>query len=109
MSSRALLAWALGLFLLTSVVGLGVRPLAVPDEARYGAIGSEMLERSDWIALRLGGFHWLEKPPLAIWGIAASEAAFGENGFAIRLPSVLGMLLGALAAGWVAARATRRP
>ena len=108
-SSRAPLAWALALFVLTSIVGLGVRPLAVPDEARYGAIASEMVERQDWIALRLGGFHWLEKPPLAIWGIAASTSVLGENAFAIRLPSVIGMLLGALAAGWVAARATRRP
>jgi 4-amino-4-deoxy-L-arabinose transferase len=108
-SSRPLLAWALALFVLTSIAGLGVRPLAVPDEARYGAIASEMVERQDWIALRLGGFHWLEKPPLAIWGIAACTTALGENAFAIRLPSVLGMLLGALAAGWVAARATRKP
>jgi len=101
--------WALALFVLTSIAGLGVRPLAVPDEARYGAIASEMVERQDWIALRLGGFHWLEKPPLAIWGIAASTTMLGEIAFAIRLPSVLGMLLGALAAGWVAARSTRRP
>jgi 4-amino-4-deoxy-L-arabinose transferase len=108
-SSRPLLAWALALFVLTSIAGLGVRPLAVPDEARYGAIASEMVERQDWIALRLGGFHWLEKPPLAIWGIAGSTLALGENAFAIRLPSVIGMLLGALAAGWVAARATRKP
>lgn len=108
-SSRALLAWALVLFMLTSLVGLGVRPLAVPDEARYGAIASEMIERQDWIALRLGGFHWLEKPPLAIWGIAGSSMLLGENAFAIRLPSVLGMLAGAMAAGWVAARATRKP
>ena len=108
-SFRTLLVWALALFALTSIAGLGVRPLAVPDEARYGAIASEMVERQDWIALRLGGFHWLEKPPLAIWGIAASTSALGENAFAIRLPSVIGMLLGALAAGWVAARATRKP
>jgi len=90
-------------------VGLGVRPLAVPDEARYGAIGQEMLERGDFVALRLGGFHWLEKPPLAIWGIAASIRAFGDNAFAIRLPSAIAALLAALAAGFVAARATGRP
>jgi 4-amino-4-deoxy-L-arabinose transferase len=104
-----LLAWALALFAITSVVALGVRPLSVPDEARYGAIASEMLERGDWIALRLGGFHWLEKPPLAIWAIAASIDVFGENAFAIRLPSVIGGLMAALGAGWVAIRSTRRP
>lgn len=68
-----------------------------------------MIERGDWVALRLGGFHWLEKPPLAVWGIAASIRAFGDNAFAIRLPSALAGLLAALAAGWVAARATGRP
>ena len=103
------LPWALGLFALIWIVGLGLRPVSVPDEARYGAIASEMIERGDWVALRLGGFHWLEKPPLAIWGIAASMSAFGDNAFAIRLPSALAGLLAGVCAGWVAARATGRP
>ena len=80
----------------------------MPDEARYGAIAQEMIERDDWVALRLGGFHWLEKPPLAVWGIAESVRVFGDNGFAIRLPSAIAGLLAALAAGFVAARATGR-
>ena len=81
----------------------------MPDEARYGAIAQEMIERDDWIALRLGGFHWLEKPPLAVWGIAGSLRALGDGAFAIRLPSAIASLLAAMAAGWVAARATGRP
>lgn len=108
-SLRTLLLWALLIFALTSVVGLGARPLAVPDEARYGAIPSEMLQSGDWISLKLGGFRWLEKPPLSMWMIAASEWAFGENAFAIRLPSALSSLLAAACVGWAAARITGRP
>lgn len=97
------------LFVLTSVAGLAQRPLAVPDEARYGAIASEMLHGGDWIRLKLGGFHWLEKPPMALWMIAVSEWLLGENAFAIRLPSAMCSLLAAACVGWAAARVTRRP
>lgn len=107
-SLRTLILWTLLLFALTSVAGLGARPLAVPDEARYGAIPSEMLQSGDWISLKLGGFRWLEKPPLAMWMIAASEWAFGQNAFAIRLPSALSSLLAAACVGWAAARITGR-
>ncbi|NBV65238.1 MAG: 4-amino-4-deoxy-L-arabinose transferase, partial [Planctomycetes bacterium] len=63
-SLRTLILWALLIFALTSVVGLGARPLAVPDEARYGAMGADMLTSGDWLKLRMAGFTYYEKPPL---------------------------------------------
>jgi 4-amino-4-deoxy-L-arabinose transferase len=40
---------------------------------------------SDWFNSHV----WLHKPPLATWLMAGSMALFGENEFALRLPSVL--------------------
>jgi 4-amino-4-deoxy-L-arabinose transferase len=42
-----------------------------------------------WVANNV----WLEKPPVPLWFIAASLFAFGNNEFALRLPSLLISLL----------------
>ncbi len=100
--------WAVMVFLLVSVFVLGVRPLSQPDEPRYGIIASEMVETGDWFSLRMAGFHYYEKPPMGYWMIAASITAFGENAFAIRLPSAIATGIIALAAGLLAVRITGR-
>ena len=102
--------WALAIlvFLLVGVAGLGVRPLVVPDEPRYGIIPAEMAETGNWLALRMAGFTYYEKPPMGYWLTAASISAFGQNAFAIRLPSAVATLAVALVAGWMAARISGR-
>ncbi len=77
------------LFLLLYIVPLGQRPLIIPDESRYAEIPREMLASGDWIVPRLDGFRYFEKPVLGYWAIAASIGTFGENAFAVRLPSAL--------------------
>ena len=47
---------AILLFVALSIVGLGLRPLIVPDEPRYGIIPAEMVENGNWLALRMAGF-----------------------------------------------------
>ncbi len=98
--------WALAIlvFLLVGVAGLGIRPMVVPDEPRYGIIPAEMVESGNWLALRMAGFAYYEKPPMGYWLTAASISAFGENAFAIRLPSAVATLAVALVAGWMASR-----
>ena len=98
--------WILALlvFCAISVVGLGLRPMVVPDEPRYGIIPAEMVETGNWLALRMAGFVYYEKPPMGYWLTAASISAFGENAFAIRLPSAVASLVVALTAGWLASR-----
>jgi 4-amino-4-deoxy-L-arabinose transferase len=98
--------WALAIlvFLAIGVAGLGIRPMVVPDEPRYGIIPAEMVETGNWLALRMNGFVYYEKPPMGYWLTAASIRAFGQNAFAIRLPSALATLAVALVAGWLAAR-----
>ena len=100
---------AILLFLAVSVAGLGIRPLVVPDEPRYGIIPSEMLDGGNWLALRMDGFAYYEKPPLGYWMTAASMSAFGRNAFALRLPMAVSTAAVALVAAWIAVRITRRP
>lgn len=106
MSRLALVAAAV--FLLASVLTLGVRPLIAHDEARYAAIPAEMLDRGDWTELRLAGFRYYEKPPLGYWLSAASMQALGQSPWAIRLPCALASGVTALCAWWIAAGMTRR-
>ncbi|MFZ4479523.1 MAG: ArnT family glycosyltransferase [Rhodoferax sp.] len=62
-----------------------LRPLAVPDEGRYGEIGRWMLVSADWLTPRLNGSPFFHKPPLLHWLEAASLAVFGVNELALRL------------------------
>lgn len=99
---HAILA-VLAAWCLVALLPLGARPLIAPDETRYGLIGWEMASSSDWFLLRMDGFRYYEKPPLAYWLMAASIDAFGVNAFAIRLPSsvaALGWSLCALVLAW---------
>ncbi len=100
--------WAIGLFLLVGIVVLGVRPLVPPDEPRYGIIASEMAQSGNWLSLRMAGFAYYEKPPLAYWMMASSISVFGENAFALRLPGALATLVTAILVGVMCARITGR-
>ena len=75
-----------------------LRPLAVPDEGRYGEIGRWMLQSGDWLTPRLNGLPFFHKPPLLYWLQAMSLATFGINEVALRLVPALhaGLMLVAL-------------
>ena len=84
------------LFLLLYIIFLGVRPLFMPDEFRYGEIAREMLTSGNWVTPRLNGLLYFEKPPLGHWLNALSLYAFGENEFAIRFASAIAAGVSAL-------------
>ena len=84
------------LFLLIYILPLGARDLVVPDETRYGEIPREMITGGDWIVPHLNGLRYFEKPPLGYWVHAGSILLFGENNFAVRLPSAMAVGLSAL-------------
>ncbi len=67
-----------------------------PDEPRYAEVPREMIASGDWIVPRLNGLRYFEKPVLGYWLNGASMLVFGENGFAVRLPSALAAGLSAL-------------
>ena len=87
-----LAAWLVTLILAT------LRPIAVPDEGRYGEVGRWMLVSGDWLTPRLNGIPFFHKPPLLYWLEAISLATFGVNEFALRLVSALhaGLMMSAL-------------
>lgn len=84
------------LFFLLYIAPLGVRPIIVPDESRYAEIPREMISSGDWVVPHLNGVRYFEKPVLGYWLNAASIVLFGENAFAIRLPSAIATGLSAL-------------
>jgi len=79
----------LAAYLLLYVAPLPLRPLYIPDETRYAEIPREMLATGDWIVPRLNGLRYFEKPVFGYWVTALSILCFGENRFAVRLPSAL--------------------
>jgi len=90
---------ALGLFLGFIVLYIGTlssRPMMMPDEHRYGEIAREMLTDNDWVVPRLNGFRYFEKPVMFYWATAGSMKLFGQNAFALRLPSALSVGITAL-------------
>ena len=58
-------------FVVIYLLPLGSRPIVTPDESRYGAIPAEMLSTGEFVAPRLNGIRYFEKPVLGYWAIAA--------------------------------------
>ena len=85
------------LFVLLLVLAIW-RPLAVPDEGRYGEVGRWMLHSGDWLVPRLDGIPFFHKPPYLYWLEAGSIAVFGVHPWAVRLVPALhaGLMLLAL-------------
>ncbi len=80
---------------------------ALQDDAdsTHAEAAREMFARGDYVTLHINGVRYLEKAPLMYWLVAFSYRAFGVNDFAVRLPSVLAMLLLTLLAMRWASRA----
>jgi 4-amino-4-deoxy-L-arabinose transferase-like glycosyltransferase len=91
--------WGLpALTLLTFFILLGSRSLNEPDEGRYSEIAREMIETGDWLVPHLWYLPHLDKPPMTYWLVAASMKLFGQNEWAVRLPSALAGISGVWAA-----------
>jgi 4-amino-4-deoxy-L-arabinose transferase-like glycosyltransferase len=68
-------------------------PLMDDADTVHGEAAREMVERGDWVTLKInGGFRYLEKAPLMYWLVAASYKVFGVHDWSARLPIALGML-----------------
>lgn len=77
------------LFLILYLLPLAGRPLFIQDETRYAEIPREMIQTGDWVVPRINGLRYFEKPALGYWLTTISLKSFGENNFAVRLPSAL--------------------
>ncbi|MBU1167968.1 MAG: phospholipid carrier-dependent glycosyltransferase [Proteobacteria bacterium] len=83
-------------FVVIYILPLGVRDLIVPDETRYAEIPREMIAGGDWAVPHLNGLRYFEKPAMGYWVYACSLLIFGDNDFAVRLPSALSVGLSAV-------------
>ena len=66
-----------------------LRPLALPDEGRYGDVGRWMMVSGDWLTPRLDGLPFFHKPPLLHWLQAISMTVFGAHPWSARLVPAL--------------------
>jgi 4-amino-4-deoxy-L-arabinose transferase-like glycosyltransferase len=82
---------------------LGQAPLDDPGEGQHAEIAREMLGGS-WIALRLNGVRYFDKPPLLYWLTATSFTLFGLDEWAARLAPLLGALLAVAGTALLGAR-----
>jgi 4-amino-4-deoxy-L-arabinose transferase-like glycosyltransferase len=79
-------SWLSILFLVALLLVLAaLRPLALPDEGRYGEIGRWMLVSGDWLTPRLNGIPFFHKPPYLAWLEAASLYVWGVHPWSVRL------------------------
>jgi 4-amino-4-deoxy-L-arabinose transferase-like glycosyltransferase len=85
-SPRRVLA-ALALWLLAT---LGLRPLLLPDEGRYGTVARDMLQQGDGLVPLLNGLPFFHKPPLMYWLDMAAMVVVGVNPFAARFGAFVG-------------------
>ncbi len=66
-----------------------LRPMALPDEGRYGEVSRWMLVSGDWLAPRLDGLPFFHKPPLLHWLQASTFAITGVSVWSARLVPAL--------------------
>lgn len=85
--------------LFSFVVLLFYRGLNDPDEGRYAEIPREMVAGHNWMEMRLLGFRYYEKPPLAYWVTAAAIRLFGRTDAAARVP-LLPVMLASISLGF---------
>jgi 4-amino-4-deoxy-L-arabinose transferase-like glycosyltransferase len=70
-----------------------LRPLFVPDEARYAEVSREALVHHDWLFPTLNGVPHLTKPPLYYDLVALTFAVFGVSAFSARIVSIVAFIL----------------
>ena len=96
--------WVLGLLAVWLLATAGLRPLLLPDEARYAEVAREMLAGDGWVPL-LNGLPFFHKPPLTYWIDLGGMRLFGITPFAARLGPALGAwLMGAALWLWLRQR-----
>ena len=79
-------SWLIFAALMAVLLLLAVqRPLALPDEGRYGEIGRWMLQSGDFLAPRLNGLPFFHKPPLLHWLQSGAFALWGVSAWSARL------------------------
>lgn len=64
-----------------------------PDEGRYAEVPREMADSGNWGEMRLLGYRYYEKPPLAYWLVAPAILVLGAHDWAVRVPLLAAFLI----------------
>lgn len=96
--------WPLVLLALWLVATAGWRPVALPDEGRYGGVAYEMLRSGDGLTPTLFGMPYFHKPPLMYWIDIAALKVLGPHALALRMAPLVGAWVMGLAL-WIEAGA----
>ena len=94
---KSRLPWLL--LMLAWLLTAWARPLALPDEGRYGGVALEMVQSGHWLTPTLFGLPYFHKPPLMYWVDAAALTLLGPVPLALRAAPLLGGLVMLLALG----------
>jgi len=97
MANNRLLLFALSAIAAAWLIILFYRGFNDPDEGRYSEIPREMVASGNWLEMRMLGFRYYEKPPLAYWIVAPAIKMFGPHDWAVRIPLLVSGLLGLIA------------
>jgi 4-amino-4-deoxy-L-arabinose transferase-like glycosyltransferase len=92
--------WLLWLCVLAALIDLRAFGLTDLDEGFYASVAWAMRQSGDWRTPTFLGEPWFEKPPLLYWLMVGSMRVFGENEFALRLPSALMYALTIVLLAW---------
>ena len=88
------------LFLCFSIFYLltaNVRPIGIPDEARYTSVAYQMYLNKDYINPLLNNVLFMDKPILYYWLEVFSMHLFGVNNLALRIPPLMLSLVSMMA------------
>ncbi|MBV8171589.1 MAG: glycosyltransferase family 39 protein [Candidatus Eremiobacteraeota bacterium] len=96
-SIAAVRAGSLALVAALFFLGLGNGSLWDNSEPTYGEVVKEMFVLHDWLSLHYNYAPWYIHPPLWMWTTGLACIAFGLNEFALRFPSALFGVAGAVA------------
>src|SRR5262245_1776542 len=83
------LLYLLGLGLLLSAPGIGLRDPWPADEPRFALVARDMVDTGRWLVPTVGGENYADKPPLFFWMIAACYELLGSLRIAFLIPSLL--------------------
>src|SRR2546425_4612605 len=78
------LVWSGAAGIAILLAGLAL-PLTDGDSAFYATVARDALKSGEWIALYTPGGGVFDKPPLTIWLLGLSMAAFGATDWAVRI------------------------
>jgi len=92
--------WLLWLCILAALIDLRAFGLTDLDEGFYASVAWAMRQSGDWRTPTFLGEPWFEKPPLLYWLMVGSMRVFGENEFALRLPSAVMYALTIVLLAW---------